>query len=99
MSPSAAALSYSPGYSKRRFLMNPVTIHLPDDLYQWAEEQAAERGENIEMLMQQALREYLEELEDEQDAQAIRETKEALARGEDQLLDWEEVKANLGISD
>lgn len=79
--------------------MNPVTIHLPDDLYQWAEEQAAERGENIEMLMQQALREYLEELEDEQDAQAIRETKEALARGEDQLLDWEEVKANLGISD
>lgn len=78
--------------------MNPVTIHLPNDLYQRAEEQASERGENIEMLMQQALREYLEELEDELDAQAIREAKEALARGEDQLFDWEEVKVNLGLS-
>ncbi|HEX8683346.1 MAG TPA: DUF6290 family protein [Ardenticatenaceae bacterium] len=78
--------------------MNPVTIQLPDDLYQRAEEHAAKRGENIETLMQQALREYLEELEDERDAQAIREAKEALARGEDQLFDWEEVKANLGIS-
>lgn len=76
--------------------MNPVTVHLPDDLYQRAEEQAAGRGENIETLVKEALREYLEELEDEQDALAIREAKEALATGEDQLFDWEEVKANLG---
>ncbi|HEX8681124.1 MAG TPA: DUF6290 family protein [Ardenticatenaceae bacterium] len=70
--------------------MSALTIHLPDELRQRAQALAAARGETVEALAQEALEEYLEELED------IEEAREILARidsGEVETIAWEKVRA------
>ena len=66
------------------------TIQIRDDLRQRAEEVASARGATIEALVEELLEEYLEDLEDLRD---IEEAQAAVERGEDELLDWESVKA------
>ena len=61
-------------------------IILPEQLYQRAEEQAAERGATVETLVMEALEAYLDDLQDRAEAEA---TLARIQSGEESLMTWE----------
>ncbi len=67
-------------------------IRIPYSLGERLKALAAHRERPVAVLLLMAVFEYLEDLED---IHAVEEARAAVARGEDELLDWEAVEAEL----
>ncbi|HEX8682761.1 MAG TPA: hypothetical protein VF707_10640 [Ardenticatenaceae bacterium] len=72
--------------------MTTITVKIADSLYQQAESLAAERGESVELLVQELVAEYLEQLED---VRVVREIEARIATGEEEVSNWADFEAEL----
>ena len=74
--------------------MTTSTIQVQEALLARAQATAARQGESVEALVEAFLEAYLE---DQADLEAIEEARAAIARGEEEWVDWETVKAELDL--
>lgn len=75
-----------------------LTVTLPEDLRRRAEERASREGTTLEAVVRERLAEFADEIdlaEEQDDIRASDEVAARIARGEEPLLDWDEVKARL----
>lgn len=75
-----------------------LTIRLPEDLRRRAQEMAASEGMTLTRLIRERIEKFVADWEAEEEAEDIRVLDEAearLARGEDRLLEWSDVDAEL----
>ena len=76
--------------------MTRLTIHIPDELRRRAKAAAALRGESLSDAVRAFLERYVQDaMEEEEDIQAIRQIEARIASGEEILVDWAEVEAEL----
>lgn len=75
-----------------------LVIKLPDTLRRRAKARAAMEGTTLSEVVRQRLEEFAagwDAIEEADDARVVREIEAQIARGEEPLHDWEDVKAEL----
>jgi predicted DNA-binding protein len=78
--------------------MGKLTVNVPEELGRRAKARAALEGTTISEVVRKHLEEFaagLDVLEEADDVRVIREIEARLERGEEHVLDWEQVKAEL----
>ena len=76
--------------------MAQFLLELPQELRERIETRSGAANQKPEKFMSMAIEQYLEDLEDAEDAVRI---SEAVARGEEKVYTAEEVRARLGLGD
>ena len=85
-------------YGKDGKRMGKLTVIVPDNVHRRAKARAALEGTNLSEAIRAWLEEYatrLEELEEADDVRLVKEREARLARGEEDWVTWDEVKAEL----
>lgn len=75
-----------------------LTIRLPEELRRRAQERAASEGTTLSQILRERLEEFVagwDAAEEVEDVRAVDEIEARIARGEERLLDWSEVDAEL----
>lgn len=76
--------------------MVKLTVKVPEALRRRAKAVAALRGETVSDVVREALAEYISEaMEQADDVRAIEEIEARIAAGEEAVLDWADVEAEL----
>ena len=75
-----------------------LTVSVPEDLSRRAKARAALEGRSLSAVIRESLEEFaagLDLLEEAEDIRTVLEIEARIARGEEQLHEWEDVKAEL----